>query len=95
MEFAQQWALEMHLTGAQCKLQEALLQGHGYAVSDSSFKDGNGAVAWIIEVTDSTTRLSSQWYTPGHADDHSSFHSELARIIGVLYTLTFWPLREI
>jgi len=95
MEFAQQWALETHLTGAQRKLQEALLQGHGYAVSDGSFKDRNGAAAWIIKGTDSMTRLSSQWYTPGHADDHSSFHSKLAGIVGVLYTLTFWPPKEI
>jgi len=94
-EFAQQWALETHLTGAQCKLQEALSQGHGYTVSDGSFKDRNGAAAWIIEGTDSTTRLSSQWYIPGYADNHSSFCSKLAGIVGVLYTLTFLPPREI
>ncbi len=94
-DFAQQWALETQLTGAQRKLQEALSQGHGYAVSDSSFKDRNGVAAWIIEGTNSMTRLSSQWYTPSHEDDHSSFWSKLARIVGVLYTLTFWPPREI
>jgi len=48
---------------------------------------------WIIEGNDSTTRLSGQWYTPGHDDDHSSFQSKLAGIVGVLYSLTFWPPR--
>jgi len=95
MEFAQHWALEMHLTGAQRELQEVLLQGQGYAVCDSSFKDGNRAAAWIIEGTNLRTRLSGQWYTPGHVDDHSSFCSKLAGIVRVLYTLTFWPPKKI
>jgi len=33
----------------------------------------------------------AEWAMPGHLEDHSSFHSELARIVRVLYTLTFWP----
>jgi len=94
-EFAQHWALEMHLMGAQWALQEALSQGHGYVVCNSSFKDGNGVAAWIIKGIDSMTRLSGQWYTPRHTDGHSSFHSKLAGIVGVLYTLTFWPPKKV
>jgi len=50
-----------------------------------------GAAAWIIKGPNSTLHLIGQWHMPGHKDDHSSFHSKLAGIIGVLHTLTFWP----
>jgi len=89
-EFAQQWVLELNLTGAQRTFLAALSNGDGYAVCDGSFKDGNGAAAWIIKGTDSQTRLCRQWYTPGHSDDHSAFRSKLAGLVGVLYSLTFW-----
>jgi len=35
-------------------------------------------------------RIEGEWHTPGHQDDHSSFCSKLARIVGTLYTLSFW-----
>jgi len=73
-------------------MQATLSQGHGYAVSDSSFKDEAGSAAWIIKGLNSEVQLRGQWYTPGHTDNHSSFQSKLAGIVGVLYTLTFWPL---
>jgi len=38
----------------------------------------------------STGRLISKWHTPGPPAAHSSFHSKLAGIVGILYTLTFW-----
>jgi len=85
------WKLDVNLTGAQWKFQATLSQGEGFAVSDGSFKDEKGAVAWIIETATADTRLISQWHTPGQTEDHSSFRSELAGIVGVLYTLTFWP----
>jgi len=81
----------VRLTGSQSILLDALTQGWGYAVSDSSFKDDNGLAAWIIEGHNSTQQLVGQVRTPGHPVDHSSFRSEVAGIVGVLYTLTFWP----
>ncbi len=37
------------------------------------------------------TWLVGKWHTLGQPTDHSSFQSLLARLVGVLYTLTFWP----
>jgi len=68
-----------------------LLGGWGFAVCDGSFKDDTGTAAWIIEGADSNTQLVGSWYTPSHGDDHSSFRSKLAGIVGVLNTLSFWP----
>jgi len=91
MEFSQQWDMSVCLMGSQSVLLDALTQGWGYAVSDGSFKDNNGSAAWIIEGHNSTQRLVGQVRTLGHPGDHSSFRSKVAGIIGVLYTLTFWP----
>jgi len=84
------WELDIQLTGAQRDLQEALPQGLGYAVSDSSFKDTAGVAAWIIEGSDSIGRLIGKWHTPRPPAAHSSFRSKLVGIVGTLYTLTFW-----
>jgi len=93
MEFFQQWEMLVHLMGSQLVLLDALTQGCGYAVSDGSYKDDNGSAAWIIEGPNSTLQLVRQVFTPGHPGDHSSFHSKVAGIVSVLYTLTFWPPR--
>jgi len=94
-EFSKQWELSVCLLGSQSAFLDALTQGRGYAVSDGSYKDDNGSAAWIIEGPNSTLQLVGQLYTPGHPGDHSSFRSKVAGIVGVLYTLTFWPLRTI
>jgi len=39
-----------------------------------------------------TNQLACSWYTPRHKEDHSSFHSKLAGIVGVLHTLSFCKL---
>jgi len=90
-DFSLKWGLSIQLVGAQAAVWSALSARQGYAVSDGSYKNNTGAAAWIIEGPNSSLRLIGQWYTPGHNDDHSSFRSELAGIVGVLYTLTFWP----
>ncbi len=90
-EFTLQWGLTINQTGSQSALTNTFSGGLGYAVSDGSFKDEWGSAAWIIEGPTSELRLTGQIHTPGHATDHSSFRSEVAGIIGVVYTLTFWP----
>jgi len=90
-EFSRQWGLSVQQSGGQKTLLHALSHGHGYAVSDGSYKDERGAAAWIIEGSTSALRLIGQIYTPGHSTDHSSFCSKLTGIVGILYTLTFWP----
>jgi len=68
-----------------------LLEGLGCAVSNGSFKAESGAVAWLIEGMNSTTRLTGNWHTPGTMLDHSSFRSEVAGILGVLHSLAYFP----
>jgi len=90
-EFSSQWGLSIQLVGAQAAIRSALSAGKGYAVSNSLYKNNTGAAAWIIEGPNSSLRLIGQWYMPSHNEDNSSFWSELAGIVGVLYSLTFWP----
>jgi len=73
MDFSIQWGSTLQLVGAQRTLQDALLLGMGYVVSDGSYKDEMGAVAWIIEGLTLDVCLIGQWHMPGHGDDHSSF----------------------
>jgi len=75
-------------------MMSALNAGFGYVVSDGSFKNDAGAAAWLIEGSDSETRLIGTWHTPGTTTDHSSFRSELMGIIGVLHTISFWQPRN-
>jgi len=88
--FAQEWKLELTHTGAITSLRLDLWNGHGYAVSDGSYKSGNGAAAWIIEGMTAANRLTGVCYTPGCTDDNSSFRSELAGLLGLLHVLTYW-----
>jgi len=92
--FARQWNLIVHLEGTQWEFQKTLSHGDGYAVSNGLFKDELGAMAWIIEGPTLALRLTGHWHMPGSPLDHSSFHSELAGIIGVLYMLTFPPKKQ-
>jgi len=89
--FSRQWDLKVRLEGLQWEFIDKLSQGQGYAVSDGSFKDELGALAWIIEGPNSALCLMGHWHTLGSMSDHSSFWSELAGILGILYILTFFP----
>jgi len=87
--FSRQWQLQVQLEGLQALLHQ-LSKGLGYAVSNSSFKAESGAAAWLIEGSNSSTRLIGNWHTPGELSDHSSFRSKVAGILGVLYSLTYF-----
>jgi len=86
-----QWKLNIKIIGAQQAMQAVLSKSKGFAVSDVLFKEEAGASAWIIKDMRADLCIIRQWHTPGHPTDHSSFWSKLAGILGVLYTLTFWP----
>jgi len=88
--FSSQWQLQVQLEGSQQAFSNQLSEGLGYAVSSGSFKAESGAAMWLIEGTNSATRLTGNWHTPGASSDHSSFQSEVAGILGVLYTLTYF-----
>jgi len=90
LNFSQQWNLNVQLEGSQREFLHQLSEGLGYAVSDGLFKAESGAAAWLIEGSKATPRLVGRWHTPGEASDHSSFRSEVAGILGVLYSLTYF-----
>jgi len=90
MSFSSDWGLQLQLVGSQCTLHAELSAGQGFVVSDGSLKDTSGVVAWIIKGSLSQYRLIGQWHMPGHEEDHSSFHSKITGIVGILFTLTFW-----
>jgi len=60
-------------------------------VSDGSFCEGRGTAAWIIEGKDKAHHIVGVWMTPGTTQDHSSFHSELWGLYGILLTLVHLP----
>jgi len=91
MSFSSDWGLQLQLVGSQRALHVELSAGQGFAVSDGSFKDTSGVTAWIIKGSSSQYRLIGQWHMPGHEDDHSSFCSKVTGIVGILFTLMFWP----
>jgi len=47
--FSHTWKLEVETTGTVQAVVEAIKQGTMLAVSEGSFKDGQGVVAWTIE----------------------------------------------
>jgi len=49
--WAQQWELDVELTGSQQIMRSTLLQGKGIVVCDGSFKDEARVAAWLIEGT--------------------------------------------
>jgi len=88
---SKQGKLEVKLVGAQRAMQVALSNGKGFAISDGSFKDKAGTAVWIIKDRNANLQIIRQGHTPRQPSNHSSLWSEMAGILGVLYTLTFWP----
>jgi hypothetical protein len=62
-------------------IASTILCGEAIAVSDDSFKDQYGTAAWVIEgSSDRQGRISGAVIVPGHAEDQSTYHSELVGI---------------
>jgi len=87
LRFVSDWEVNYHIIGNWEDLSNDILTGHGYAVSNGSFKPNQGSAAWIIEGSGSTNRVIGECFTPGTDDDHSSFRSELAGIYTCLLFL--------
>jgi len=85
--FAHDWNLRLTTVGSLRNLITDIQNGHGYVVSDGSYRNDAGAAAWIIEGCDATSRIIGTMITPGQDADHSSFCSELAGLYGALCTL--------
>jgi len=69
------WHLKLQVICQLDLLSQDVAQGKGIAVSNGSFKDSDGAAAWIIEGSSSTNWLQGTCLTPGAPDDHSTFQS--------------------
>jgi len=87
--FAQTWRWEILVIGNLTQLLQDLQSGKGYAVSDGSFQAGKGAVAWIIKGMNNMNHIIGTGHCPSNEEGHSSFHSELAGIYAILFTLQF------
>jgi len=68
-------------------LIQAIIDGKAVAVSDGSYKDHQGAAAWIIEGADDSVRLRGAGVTPGLPEDQSAYRSELFGLWGILDSL--------
>jgi len=73
--------------GSWSNLQQELLEGQGFAVSDGSYRLGSGAAAWILEGTTSHNCIRGECFVPGYDNDHSSFCSELLGLYSLLLFL--------
>jgi len=84
--FTCKWQWELTIVGNLSKLIADIQVGDGYAVSDRSFQDGQGAAVWIIKGHMGKNCLIRTCASPSDADSHSSFCSKLAGIYTILFT---------
>jgi len=87
-QYGREWKWELTVTGKLQLLLEDIHNGNGYAVSDGSFRAGRGAAAWIIEGRTNHNRIVRKCFSPSSDDGHSSFHSKLAGVYTMLFTIS-------
>jgi len=83
------------MVGSLLELKTNIWNGHGYIVSDGSYRTEARAAAWIIEGCSANSRVIGTMLTPGNPKDHSSFRSEWAGIYGALCTLESLELGKV
>jgi len=84
LEYAH-WAFTLYNTTDNSKqIANALLHGTCEAVSNGSYKDGSGMVAWMIQDMTSKNILSGKTIIPGHASDQSAYQSKLGGIFSIV-----------
>jgi hypothetical protein len=64
-------------------LAASIHRGHAIAVSDGSFKDEFGTVAYVLEGATAANRIVGALAVPGAPEDQSSYHSEIAGLYGI------------
>jgi len=65
-------------------LIQAIIEGKAVAVSDGSYKDHQGAVAWTIEGVDNSVWLRGAGVMPGSPEDQSTYRSKPFGLWGIL-----------
>jgi hypothetical protein len=64
-------------------LADAICQGQAIAVSDGSYKDKFGTVAYVLEGATAVNQIMGVLAVPGVPEDQSLYHSELAGLYGI------------
>ncbi len=97
-DYSKKWQLEISEEPDVEILKEAFINHKAIAVSDGSFKNGWGAVAWTIKGGDTAGRMVGMSFTPGTGNDQSAFRSKLAGIYGIVFTISHlmkaWELAD-
>jgi hypothetical protein len=63
-------------------ITDAIRSSIAIAVSDGSFKDNFGMVAWVVEGATSAHRICGANVSPGHPNDQGAYRSELLGMYG-------------
>jgi len=91
-QFRVRWQFEEDVMGDLSAIVSAIGDGTAIAMSDGSFKEGRGAVAWTIEGAEATNKVTWACLVPGIEEDHSAFQSKLMGLLGIM--LTMYGLQE-
>jgi len=86
----QKWVFQhLTLTNEGTPIIQAITSGHAMAVSDGSFKDNQGTMAWMIYDTRNPKVALGQGVitTPGSTTAQGSYRRELAGIYGLVTTI--------
>jgi hypothetical protein len=65
-------------------LAEEISQGHGFAVSDGSYKDQHGTASMVLEGSTGLQRITTSVITPGSSEDQCAYRSEAAGILSTI-----------
>jgi len=84
--------LNIQLSGSTKGIRDVIVSSKALAVSDGSFQNQSGAIAWIINGYSTTDHIVGSMITSGTTGDHSSFQSKVASQYGLL--LTLWSLLD-
>jgi len=87
--FSLDWKLEVEEVSKALVIVKAIKGGIAIAVSNGSFKNGRGAMAWTIKGSLASNKITGACLVPGTEDDHSTFCSELMGLLGILMTIHY------
>jgi len=71
------WGVSTACHGDMIQLANTIIKGQAVAVSNGSFQEQHGSVAWTIEGTSSQHQIIGKGRTPGTQHNQSTYHSEL------------------
>jgi len=90
--FATMWNLKLQMKGKLGLLSQEIAECKGFAISNGSFKDDDGAAAWIIKRSMGMNCIKS--LIPRAPEDQSAFHSKLTGLYGIMLTLSYLVLEK-